>query len=71
MSDVLPLAASVVAIPDLVHGRVETDLPSKASGEDGRKHGVVLAEQGAVDGVGERHLGFGEQLNASDKVAGG
>lgn len=69
VSDVLPLAASVVAVPDVVHGGVETDLPSEAGTEDGRKHGEVLAEHGAVDRLCERHVDFGEQLNASDAVA--
>lgn len=57
VSDILPLAASVVAIPDLVHGVVEAYLPGETGGEDGREHQVVRLEEGAVEPAGDGHLG--------------
>lgn len=56
MSDILPLSASVVVVPDLVHNVVEANLPGEASSENGGEHQVVGGEEAPVECVGEGHF---------------
>jgi len=56
MADVLPLAATVVPVPELVHAGVVAHLEGEAGTENRCQHGVVPLEEGAVDLASERHL---------------
>lgn len=51
--NVLPLAALVPAVPDLVGGDVEGKLESEGTGKSSGQENSVLADEGRVDSVCE------------------